>query len=212
MKIPDISIARLSVYTRALGELLGQEIRTISSRQLAERIGVTPDKVRKDLSYFGQFGHRGVGYDVETLHNSITRILGLNRPWNIAICGAGNLSRALFTYQGFLRQGFKIVAVFDNHPKKLGTRWGRIRIADSREIYSTLKKKKIEIVIIAVPAPAAQAVTDEFVRAGVKAILNFAPVKLSVPTSVKLRDIDLSTEIVNLTHFLSSPKGSGLHI
>ena len=203
MKIPDISIARLSVYARTLAELLEQRIETVSSRQLAERIGVTSDKVRKDLSYFGQFGHRGIGYDVETLHNSITRILGLNRPWNIAICGAGNLGSALFAYQGFVKQGFKIVAVFDNDPKKIGARWGRIEVTDSRKIPSRVKAKKIEIVIIAVPANVAQSVSDEFIRAGVKAILNFAPVKLSVPTSVKLRDIDLSTEIVNLTHFLS---------
>ncbi len=203
MKIPDISIARLSVYARTLVELLEQGIETVSSRQLAEKIGVTSDKVRKDLSYFGQFGHRGIGYDVETLHNSITRILGLNRPWNIAICGAGNLGSALFTYQGFVKQGFKIVAVFDNNPKKIGTRWGRIEVTDSRKIPSTIKAKKIEIVIIAVPANAAQSISDEFISAGVKAILNFAPVKLSVPTSVKLRDVDLSTEIVNLTHFLS---------
>lgn len=203
IKPPEVSIGRLSLYSRLLKNLSVEKIKTISSRQLAEAIGIRPEKVRKDLSYFGQFGQPGVGYEVEELNKTIDTILGLDRKWNLAICGAGNLGSALCAYRGFAEQGFEIVAVFDNDPSKVSQKWKKVEVISTSKIRRLVKEKEIEIVIIAVPASAAQAATDEFVNAGVKAILNFAPTKLTVPQSVKLRNVDLSTELVNLSHFLA---------
>lgn len=203
MGVPEISISRLSLYLRGLKAVSEGGNQTISSYQLAKETGMKPDKVRKDLSYFGQFGRRGIGYSVNELTDTITRILGLNKQWNVAICGAGNLGSALATYKGFAKMGFKTAAVFDNDPKKIGKSWGKAKIFHPKQIPRVTKQKKIEIAIIAVPADAAQSVIDKFIRAGIKAILNFAPAKLSLPKDVKSRNVDLSMELVNLTHFLS---------
>lgn len=203
MRVPEISISRLSLYLRALKAISEGGNQTISSYELAKETGMSPDKVRKDLSYFGQFGRRGIGYSVNELTESITQILGLNKHWNVAICGAGNLGSALAAYKGFAKMGFKIVAVFDNDPKKIGKSWGKAKIFHPEQIPQVAKEKKIEIAIITVPVDTAQSVIDKFVKAGIKAILNFAPVKLSLPRDVKLRNVDLSMELVGLTYFLS---------
>ena len=203
MRVPEISISRLSLYLRALKAISEGENETISSYELAKETGMSPDKVRKDLSYFGQFGRRGIGYSVNELTENITQILGLNKRWNVAICGVGNLGSALAAYKGFAKMGFKVAAVFDNDPKKIGKSWGKVKIFHPEQIPRVTKQKRIEIAIITVPADATQSVIDKFVRAGIKAILNFAPAKLSLPPDVKLRNVDLSMELVSLAHFLS---------
>ncbi len=205
-KIPQISISRLSIYARTLKELVNKRARTVSSQQLAREAGATAAKVRKDLSYFGQFGRRGVGYDVEQLSASINKILGLDRTWNMAICGAGNLGSALCNYKGFSEEGFKIVAIFDNNKNKIGKKWQGIEVSSSKNIISVVKNRKVDIAIIAVPTSVSQEVVNDFVKAGVKAILNFAPIELSVSNNVKLRNVDLSLELGGLTHFLCSKK------
>ena len=203
-KIPQISISRLSIYARTLKELLNKRARTVSSQQLAREAGATAAKVRKDLSYFGQFGRRGVGYDVERLSASVDKILGLDRTWNMAICGAGNLGNALCNYKGFSEEGFKIVAIFDNNKNKIGKKWQGIEVSSSKDIISVVKNRRVDIAIIAVPTNISQEVVNDFVKAGVKAILNFAAIELFVPNNVKLRNVDLSLELGGLTHFLSS--------
>lgn len=202
MKIPDVCISRLFIYLRVLRRLSKKRVATISSEELARGIHINPNKVRKDLSYFGQFGRRGIGYDVEQLIGSIVEILGLNKNWNMAICGVGNMGSALFSYKGFSDQGFNIVAAFDSDPDKIGKSWDSVRVSSSKSLKKEVRQKNVEVAIITVPASEAQAAVDEFVRAGVKTILNFAPTEVVVPQGVKLRNVDLSVEIVNLTHFL----------
>lgn len=207
MKIPDVCISRLFIYLRVLRRLSKKKVATVSSEELAKDIHINPNKVRKDLSYFGQFGRRGIGYDVEQLIESIVEILGLNKNWNMAICGVGNLGSALFSYKGFRDQGFNIVAAFDNDPDKIGKSWDSVRVSSSKSIKKEVRQKNVEVAIITVPASEAQASVNEFVRAGVKTILNFAPTEVVVPEGVKLRNVDLSVEIVNLTHFLRNLVG-----
>jgi redox-sensing transcriptional repressor len=210
VKIPEVCISRLSVYLRILKELSLESIYTISSQELAERTGINSYQVRKDFSYFGQFGHRGVGYRVKGLIDYISEILGLDKQWRMAICGLGNLGSALFGYKGFLEQGLKIVAIFDNDPSKVGTKYGGLKIHHPKDISWLVKRKAIQIAIITTPVSAAQEVTNKFVHAGVEAVLNFAPVKLMVPQGVKLRNVDLSMELSNLTYFLRRlPKRRG---
>lgn len=208
MKVPDICISRLFIYLRVLRRLSKEGIATVSSGGLARDIHINPNKVRKDLSYFGQFGRRGIGYDVEQLIGSIVGILGLNKNWNLAICGVGNLGCALLTYREFREQGFNIVAAFDSDPHKIGKSWDSVRVDPLKSIRRQVRQKNVEVAIITVPASKAQAAVDEFVGAGVKTILNFAPIEVNVPEGVKLRNVDLSVEIVNLTHFLRNLVGA----
>ncbi len=192
---------RLSTYLRVLKELAKEKVETVSSGALASKINSNPAQVRRDLAYFGQFGRPGIGYNVKKLKGAITKILGLDRQWPCALVGAGNLGLALFAYRG--KEGFEIKAIFDNDPAKTGKRWGCCEIEDARRIPTIIKQRKIEIGIIAVPAQAAQEVADRLTDSGVKAILNFAPIKLTVPEGVKLRNVDLSIELENLAYFLS---------
>lgn len=201
-KVPDISITRLFIYLRTLKNFEKNGLSTVSSEKLAERIGFNPHQVRKDLSYFGQFGRRGIGYEICQLNKAITEILGLNRRRKMAICGIGNLGSALFAYKGFKEQGFDIVALFDRDRKKIGQILDKIEIKDNNDIEEIVKKKGVEIAVIAVPVNSAQEVVDKFIKAGVKTLLNFTPTKLNVPSDVKLRNVDLSVELVNLSHYL----------
>jgi redox-sensing transcriptional repressor len=205
-KIPEATISRLNLYLRLLKDLYREnQDTTISSRQLANELGINPHQVRKDLSYFGQFGRRGIGYKVKDLIKDITGILGLDKEWNICLCGLGNLGSALISYKGFKKEGLNVVAVFEKDPVKLKKKAGKVAIFPTEKIESIIKTKNIEIGIIAVPAEAAQEIADNLINAGIKAILNFAPVKLSVPKEkVKLRNVDLSIELINLTQFLTT--------
>ena len=198
------TISRLSLCLRILQELSkAQKSNTISSGDLARELGISSDQLRRDLWYFGQFGRRGVGYSIESLKNKISEILGLNKNWKVCICGMGNLGSALLAYKGFKEQNLNIAACFDNDPKKSHKKKGNILIYPLEDMKKVIKSMNIEIAIIATPTAAAQGVLERLVSCAIKAVLNFAPVKLIVPTGVKLRNVDLSTELFNLTYFLS---------
>ncbi len=198
------TISRLSLCLRILQELSkAQKSNTISSGDLARELGISSDQLRRDLWYFGQFGRRGVGYSVESLKNKISEILGLHKSWKVCICGMGNLGSALLAYKGFKEQRLYITACFDNDPKKAYKKKGNIPIYPLEDMKKVIKSTNIEIAIIATPTAAAQGVLEKLVSCDIKAVLNFAPVKLTVPPGVKLRNVDLSTELFNLTYFLS---------
>jgi len=206
--IPEPTIARLPRYLRSFAQLAaaGQEV--LSSKELAAASGINPAQVRKDLAYFGQFGQRGIGYEVKTLDAKMRGILGLHKAWRIALVGAGNLGTALLQYGGFAKAGFRIEAAFDMDPSKVGWELEGVRIWGTPAIRQVVRERKIEIGIIAVPASQAQRVCDDLVDAGVRAIVNFAPCVLSVPKSVLVRGVDLASELEHLTYFLgkSGPK------
>ena len=202
---PDISITRLAIYLRFLQDYLQKRDNpTINSYELAKFLNINPHQIRKDLSYFGKFGERGVGYKVKELKECIEGILGLNKKWRICLCGAGNLGSALCAYNGFRQWNLNIVAIFDNDAKKIGRKLQGIKVYSPNSIGAIVRRMNIDIAIIAVPSLAAQGIVKKLIAAGIKAILNFAPVKLDVPSHVKLRNVDLSTELINLTHFLSA--------
>ncbi|MBI3987978.1 MAG: redox-sensing transcriptional repressor Rex [candidate division NC10 bacterium] len=198
-KIPERTITRLSIYLRCLEELEADGIVSISSKQLAERFGLNPAQVRKDLAYFGQFGIRGLGYPTQELKNHLERILGLKQDWEVALVGLGNLGSALLHYKGFRERGFKITAIFDKDPVKVGRRVKGVRVWNVSWIVPVIKRRKIKIAILAIPTVGAQAVVDGLVEAGVTAILNFAPTQLSVPWNVKLQNVDISVLLKTLS-------------
>lgn len=202
-KIPEMTIRRLSVYTRCLQQLEEDGVKTISSQDLAERFGLNSAQVRKDLAYFGEFGVRGIGYYVTGLKAELQRILGLDREWPIALVGFGNLGSALFHYKGFGRQGFRIAVIFDDDPLKIGRSVDGVPITATRDMARELKARSIQIAIVAVPADGAQVVTDQLVAAGVRAVLNFAPARLRVTREVRLKNVDLSIELETLSFYLA---------
>ncbi|NLC62869.1 MAG: redox-sensing transcriptional repressor Rex, partial [Thermoanaerobacterales bacterium] len=178
-KIPDATIGRLSLYTRYLNEADKRGITTVSSQNIAKATGVTPAQVRKDLAYFGEFGTRGVGYNSRELYNHIMKILGLDRKWPVAIIGAGNLGKALLRYKGFNERGFDIKCIFDSDTAKIGKKLANIEIFPMEVIEEKVREYGIKMAIIAVPADSAQDVTDKLARAGIKGILNFAPININ---------------------------------
>jgi len=205
-KIPEMTIRRLSVYTRCLLQLEEDGVKTVSSQELAERFNLNSAQVRKDLAYFGEFGVRGIGYYVSGLKAELQKILGLDREWAVALVGFGNLGSALFHYKGFGRQGFRIAVVVDDDPAKVGHEVDHVPIVASRDLPREIKSRGIQIAIVAVPAESAQAVTDQLVAAGIRAVLNFAPMRLRVPRDVRLKNVDLSIELETLSFYLA--KGS----
>ena len=198
--IPEATVARLPLYYRALLELAGQST-TISSEQLAELAGVTAAKVRKDLSFLGSYGTRGVGYEVEHLLREVSRELGLTHDWPVAILGIGNLGRALANYRGFAARGFRVVALVDADPAKVGTRVGDLAVEPVEALSRLVTERQVAIGVIATPAESAQGVADRLVAAGVRAILNFAPTVVVVPPEVSLRKVDLATELQILSFY-----------
>ncbi len=200
-KIPDETIRRLPVYLRALLFLSEQGRQSISSRDMAEFFGVKPWQIRKDFSYFGDFGTRGVGYDTGKLAREIKKILRLNIVRKVALIGVGNLGSAVLAYPGFKIYGFDIAAAFDNNPKKIGRKIGDIIIEDTSSL-SSLKKRKINLAIIAVPQEAAQQTADALVRAGIKGILNFSPCYITVPKKVKVITIDIAMDLARLPYYM----------
>jgi redox-sensing transcriptional repressor len=200
--IPEPTIARLPRYLRSFAQFLQQNQLVISSKELAAVSDINPAQVRKDLAYFGQFGQRGVGYDVKTLDEKMRGILGLNKSWRLALVGAGHLGTALLQYGGFAKAGFKVEAAFDVDPSKVGWELEGVKIWGTPAIRQVVREKKIEIGVVAVPASQAQRVADDLVDAGIRAILNFAPCALSVPKSVLVRGVDLASELEHLTYFL----------
>lgn len=203
-KISDSTIHRLSVYYRALMTLEKDGYETISSKELAKREKLTPAQVRKDLSLFGSFGTRGLGYPVKQLMQQIAEILGINRLWNVALIGVGNVGSALVSYKEFAKQGFVIKLIFDNDQRKIGSNHKGIVVSDTAEMKRLLNEHDISIIILTVPAAAAQSVCEEVVEAGVKAILNFAPVNLRVPDDVLLRNENMAIELEHLSFSLTN--------
>jgi redox-sensing transcriptional repressor len=187
------------LYYRALSLLEKEETRTVSSKELARREKLTPAQVRKDLSFFGSFGTRGLGYPVVDLKNQIASILGIDRIWRVALVGIGNIGSALVSYKEFIRQGFHIVKLFDNDQRKIGSNHKGIIVSDVRDIEQELLEDKIEMVVIAVPATVAQYIVDDALKAGVKAILNFAPINLRVPEDVFVRNENMAMELEYLS-------------
>jgi redox-sensing transcriptional repressor len=208
-RISDSTIHRLSIYSRALAALEAEGYHTVSSKDLAKREKLTPAQVRKDLSFFGSFGTRGLGYPTRELRARIGAILGIDRHWNVGLIGAGNIGSALVSYKEFHRQGFTIKTIFDNDQRKIGSNHKGIIIVDIKDLASEIKKRKLEIVIIAVPAAVAQRACDLAVGAGIRAILNFAPINLKVPKEVMLRTENMAMEMEHLSYYLTNRPPSG---
>ena len=201
-RISESTIHRLSHYYRALTALEREHFDTVSSKELANREELTPAQVRKDLSFFGSFGTRGLGYPVKELKERIARILGIDRVWNVGLIGVGNIGSALVSYKEFARQGFNIKLLFDNDQRKIGSNHKGITVLGMDDLERQLKESKIELVILAVPASSAQVIVDHVVNCGIKAILNFAPIKLAVPDDVFLRTENMSMELEYLSFSL----------
>jgi len=202
IRVPKESVKRLSLYLRNLNYLVKEGIETVSSDELAKNIYVSAAQIRKDLSYFGDFGTRGVGYNVKSLISDIRSVLGLSREWQVALVGIGRLGSALLNYPGLKEFSFRISAVFDSDPKKVGRVYSSIRIEDFSQIEKIIKKKKIRIAIIATPASAAQEIADKLVKAGIKTILNFSPRYLNIPENIKVRTVDIAAELESLAYYL----------
>ncbi len=200
-RIPDATVARLPLYRRSLLELVARRTGTVSSERLAELAGVNAAKVRKDLSYLGSYGTRGVGYDVQFLLFEIERKLGLTNESPVVVVGLGNLGQALANYGGFRERGFPIVALVDSDPAKVGQRLGDLVIESMDDLAAVVTGRHVAVGIIATPAGAAQHVADRLVAAGVRSILNFAPAVISVPDDVPLRKVDLATELQILSFY-----------
>ena len=200
-RIPDATVARLPLYRRSLLDLAGRRVATVSSEQLAEMAGVNAAKVRKDLSYLGSYGTRGVGYDVQFLVFEIERKLGLTTESPVVIVGLGNLGQALANYGGFQERGFPIVALVDADPAKVGLPIGDLFVESIDDLATAVAERAIAVGIVATPAQAAQEVADRLVAAGVRSILNFAPTVISVPDDVPLRKVDLATELQILSFY-----------
>lgn len=197
--IPNPAVRRLSLYLRQLEAFVRKDRRTVSSKQLGESLGLTDAQVRKDLAYFGQFGHPGIGYRVDDLINQLRKILGTDRTWNVMLVGAGNIGKALSSYRGFNNKGFKLMAVFDKDPAKVGKKLGAFVIQSFDELSAVVQRQAIRLAIIAVPAEAAQDVADQLVAAGVRGILNFAPCQITVPADVALNTVDVAVALEQLS-------------
>jgi redox-sensing transcriptional repressor len=203
-KISDSTISRLSKYYRTLGRLIDQRVKTVSSDEIAEIDGVTSAQVRKDLSFFGTFGKRGLGYNTADLQHNIGKILGLYKKWNVALVGVGNIGHALVDYQEFKKQGFDIKLLLDNDKNKIGMKIGDLEIKSFTNATDHLEEEKIQIAIVAVPANAAQGVVNSLTDAGIRAILNFAPLSLKVPDGVMIKNENMSIELEALSYFLTN--------
>jgi redox-sensing transcriptional repressor len=197
--IPNPAVRRLSLYLRQLESVRKHGKTTISSKQLGESLGLTDAQVRKDLAYFGQFGHPGIGYRVDDLIARVRHILGTDKTWPVLLVGAGNLGRALMSYRGFDAKGFQLVAVFDNDPAKVGKKLASFMIQPLDELGSTIRAKAIRLAMIAVPADVAQDVAEKLIESGVRGLLNFAPVSLTVPQEVALNAVDLAVSLEQLS-------------
>lgn len=201
-EIPDIIVSRLPVYLRALQNMQSQGKQTTSSQELGERLGISAAQIRKDLSQFGEFGKQGTGYNIGFLRAKLREILKVERVWNLAVVGMGDMGHALTRYQGFKDRGFRVAMVFDNDPAKIGTQVGTFTILDTAEIVDIIRKNGIKIAMLCVPATEAQGVADKLAEAGVKAILNYAPISINVPKGVRVQYLDPSVGLQRMTYYL----------
>jgi redox-sensing transcriptional repressor len=202
--IPKAAVLRLSLYLREVTELQQKGVKTLSSSKLAALLGFTDAQVRKDLAYFGQFGHPGVGYHVVDLIRELKHILGTDRMWDVVLIGAGNLGRALAAYQGFQRQGFRIVGVFDASTEKVGMRVGDLAVQSMSDLAGAVGRTGARIAILCVPPDQAQRVADAAVAAGIRGLLNFAPASINVPEHVVENSVDLAIRLEQLSFQLRS--------
>ena len=203
-KISDSTVRRLSLYLQYLEQSETQSRPTVSSEELARRSGATSAQVRKDLSFFGSFGKRGMGYEVPALVARLREILGLQRAYRVVLVGAGKIGGALVHYEGFRRRGFEVSAIYDRDPKKIGSRSNGLVVRDVKQLEADLKKEPTDIGIVVTPGDAAQEVADRLVRAGVKALLNFAPVQLKVPRDVEVKTVNMAQELEALSYSLAN--------
>jgi len=203
-KIAESSVRRLSLYLRFLEDSEAQGHATISSAELARRGGTTSAQVRKDLSFFGSFGKRGLGYPVSELAAKLKDILGLDRTYRVALVGAGRIGGALVQYPGFRQRGFNVTAIYDSDPKKVGSRWNGLVVRDVTHLEGDFAREPIDIAIVVTPAEAAQPIADRLVHAGIKAILNFAPVQLVVPSDVVVKSVNMALELETLSFALAN--------
>ncbi len=201
-KIPDIIITRLPVYLRALQHMADQGIKTTSSQELGEHVGISAAQIRKDISQFGEFGKQGTGYSIPYLLDKLREILKVDRLWDVIIVGAGDMGHALARYQGFANRGFNVVMIFDNDKEKIGKKIGDLAVEDMANLEEKIKSTGIKIAMLTIPASVAQETTDTLVKAGVKAILNYAPISLNVPNNVKVQYIDPATHLQKMTYYL----------
>jgi len=203
-RIAESTVRRLSLYLRYLEEFEGRGLATISSDELAARGGTTSAQVRKDLSFFGSFGKRGLGYSVPELARRLREILGLGKQWRVIIVGAGKIGGALAHYRGFRQRGFLVTAVYDADPAKVGSRFESFTVRDMSRLHDDVRREPVEIAVISVPADVAQRVVDDVVRAGIRAILNFAPVQLHVPDDVSVKTVNMAMELEGLSFALTN--------
>jgi redox-sensing transcriptional repressor len=201
-KIPDIIITRLPVYLRALQRMADDGHKTTSSQELGEHVGISAAQIRKDISQFGEFGKQGTGYSIAYLLDKLREILKVDRMWDVIIVGAGDMGHALARYQGFSDRGFNVVMIFDNDKNKIGQKIADFTIEDMDNLVERVKSSGIKIAMLTIPAPVAQEISDKLVQAGVKAILNYAPISLNVPAGVKVQYIDPATHLQRMTYYL----------
>lgn len=207
--VPKAVVSRLSLYLRELQHLVREGQQRTSSSQLGSLLGFSDAQVRKDLAYFGHFGHPGIGYRCDDLIHAIRKILGTDRDWPVAMIGTGNLGRALLGYKGFSHQGFRIVAAFDIDPQRVGDTIEGVRVIHLDRLAEIVAEHKIKLGMIAVPAPAAQSVADKMVAAGVEGIVNFAPVTISLPEGVRHVGVDLAIELEQLSFAVVNRSAGG---
>ena len=200
--IPDIVVGRLPLYLRALQRMANENQLVTSSQELGERLGISAAQIRKDLSQFGEFGKQGTGYDVDYLIKQLRQILRVDKVWDIAVVGAGDIGSAVARYQGFANRGFQIAMIFDSDPEKIGTQVGPFVVQDSGKLIEIIQSAGIKVAMIAVPGAQAQQVADELVKAGVKAILNYAPLSLNVPDYVHVQHTDPVTHLQRMTYYI----------
>lgn len=201
-KIPDIIISRLPVYLRALQRMAEKGVKTTSSQDLGEHVGISAAQIRKDISQFGEFGKQGTGYSIAFLMDKLREILKVNRIWDVAIVGVGDMGHALARYQGFTNRGFRVAMIFDNDSSKIGQKVGEFTIQDASKMVERIRSAKIKMAMMTIPASAAQEVADKLIQAGVKAILNYAPANINVPDSVHVQYIDPCTHLQRMTYYL----------
>lgn len=200
--IPDIVVGRLPIYLRALNFLTAEGREITSSQELGDRLGISSAQIRKDLSHFGEFGKQGTGYEIQFLREQLLRILQVDRLWEVVLVGAGDLGHALVHYGGFEGRGFRIVAVFDNNPAKIGEKLGALTIQDVSQLGDVVRAHQIQMAIIATPASAAQSVVEVLLGAGIRAILNYAPITVAVPSGIKVQYIDPVSHLQRMTFYL----------
>ncbi len=200
--VPDIIIGRLPIYLRALRHMQAQGQKTTSSQELGEAVGISAAQIRKDISQFGEFGKQGTGYSITFLVEKLRAILKVDRVWDVAVVGAGDMGHALARYQGFMDRGFRITMVFDNDPGKVGQQIGNFTIQDTAQMVERIRAAGIKVAMLTVPASAAQPVADKLFEAGVKAILNYAPINLNIPPDVRVQYIDPARHLQRMTYYL----------